>query len=129
MDTKKGYDIKYILILAILGFLLVSRLFFDGFIFGYRTAFVLTNSMEPKIPVGAILIEEKYPEKMQVKLKTGDIITFKIRDGESTMRVTHRIIKIQDGKIYTKGDNNPDRDPWSVMKDQVEGRVVYVFSF
>lgn len=131
MDMKK-VDIGFILLLVVLCFLLVSRLFFDGFIFGYRTAFVLSPSMEPNIPVASLLIEKKYCEEKQVdkqsELKVGDIITFKIRDDGKVMRVTHRIMKIQGNKINTKGDNNPAMDPWFVMKDQVESRVIFVFS-
>lgn len=129
MDMKKRYEIGFIFFLIIFSFLLVTRLFFDGFIFGYRTAFVITDSMEPAIPVTSLLIEKKYSGEKQENLKTGDIITFKTNAGEKTMRVTHRIIKIKDGKIYTKGDNNPARDPWYAVKDHVESRVVFVFPY
>lgn len=131
MDMKKG-DIGLILLLTILLFLLLSRLFFDGFLFGYRTAFVLSESMEPNIPVASLLIEKKYSEEKQTdtqsELMIGDIITFRTDNGEKGMRVTHRIVKVQGDKIYTKGDNNPVMDPWFIMRDQVESRVVYVFS-
>lgn len=129
MDMKKGYDIRFIFIFVILGVLLVSRLFFDGFVFGYRTAFVLTDSMVPTIPVASLLIEKKYSEEEQENLKQGDIITFKTKDEKNTLRVTHRITKLQDGKIYTKGDNNPACDPWPVMKEHVESRVVFIFPY
>ena len=128
MDTKKRYDKSFIFLIAILGLLLISRLFFDGFVFGYRTAFVLSESMEPEIPVASFLIEKNFSEGKHTELNAGDIITFKISDGKRSMRVTHRIIKIQDDRIYTKGDNNHAEDPWTVTKDQVESRVVFVFS-
>ncbi len=36
---------------------------------------------------------------------------------------------IQDNKIYTKGDNNPARDTWFVLKDKVERREAFVFPY
>jgi signal peptidase I len=66
-----------------------------------------TNSMLPTIKEGdwiCFVDYNKYKEKN--KLKIGDIITFKYKDE----RITHRIIKINDKWIITKGDNNKMED-------------------
>jgi len=55
-------------------------------------------------------------------LKVGDVIVFQI-EGQSTP-VVHRIVKIENGQIITKGDHNPTYDPWRPKK--IYGKVVTV---
>ena len=58
-------------------------------------------------------------------LKVGDVIVFKI-PGQNTP-IVHRIVKIENGQIITKGDHNPTYDPWKPQK--IYGKVVGVVPF
>lgn len=83
-------------------------------IFGYSGLVIVSGSMEPTLDIDDLIIikEETYKEQ--------DIVTFK--DGKSF--VTHRIIKIEDDLVYTKGDNNNAQDR-PISKSQIEGKVIY----
>ena len=63
------------------------------------------------------------------EIDVGDVITFHLltEDG-SRVLVTHRIIAIDDGYIYTKGDNNRVSDAVPITMDNVEAKVVKVFN-
>lgn len=65
---------------------------------------VLSQSMEPTIPVGSLVITKEIESN---RISVGDIVTFKAA-GE---QVTHRVVAIEKEKIYTKGDANeiPDK--------------------
>lgn len=95
--------------------------------FGYKFYIVATQSMEPTLNKGDVLISKTV--KNPKELKKGDIITFIAPEGFSNIdaiigqKITHRIITApyqdpQDGKWYvnTQGDNTttnptPDRTP------------------
>ena len=76
---------------------------------------VETGSMENKIHPGDYILLLK-----KDKYYVGDIITFKVKK----YFVTHRIIKIEDDKIITKGDANNEEDD-AIHKNQIEGKVIY----
>lgn len=97
-------------------------------------AIIISPSMTPTLNIGDIVfIKNVNPET----LKIGDIIAFnkiaiptptgeyKIYERPLTI---HRIIniRIQNGKIYfrTKGDANPQPDPWYVPENGVVGVIV-----
>jgi signal peptidase len=80
----------------------------------YQTYFVRSGSMEPTIPVGALVVLTKTdPDALGV----GDIITFENPDDPDVL-VTHRIVVVDDsadGRLCrTKGDANDQPDPWRV---------------
>ncbi|MCD6402926.1 MAG: signal peptidase I [Candidatus Aenigmarchaeota archaeon] len=56
-------------------------------------------------------------------LKVGDVIVF---DANQGYPVVHRVIKIEDGKFYTKGDHNPVQDPWVITPEKIYGKAVFV---
>ena len=58
-------------------------------------------------------------------LKVGDVIVYSIK-GQSTP-IVHRIVKIENGKITTKGDHNPSHDPWTPQK--IYGGAVLVIPY
>ncbi len=76
---------------------------------------VMTGSMETGIHPGDSLLVKK-----QKEYKNGDIVTFKIED----TYVTHRIIKIDNDKVITKGDANNVEDE-EINKDSIVGKVIY----
>ena len=77
---------------------------------------VLTNSMETGIHAGDYIVITKSKE-----YKKGDVITYINEDGYF---ITHRIIKIKDNKVITKGDANNTEDEAIDITD-IKGKLVY----
>ena len=76
---------------------------------------VMTGSMESGIHAGdyiVIMNEKEY--------KIGDVVTY-VRDG---YYITHRIMKINNGKVITKGDANNVEDEEFSMNDII-GKFIY----
>ncbi|MEG1613670.1 MAG: signal peptidase I [Clostridia bacterium] len=69
-------------------------------IFGVYLFQVETESMEPTLDVGKVIVAVKPSSEDSVNV--GDIITFKTTSGKV---VTHRIVDKIDGEFLTKGDN------------------------
>jgi signal peptidase len=80
----------------------------------YRTYAVMSGSMAPRIPVGALVID--LPVSAD-QLRVGDIVSF-LRPDNPAQVVTHRIVKIDSGPggivYHTKGDANGTADDWTV---------------
>ena len=58
-------------------------------------------------------------------LKIGDVIVYDI-NGQTTP-IVHRIVKLDNGQIVTKGDHNPSIDPWTPIK--IYGKAVVVIPY
>lgn len=85
---------------------------------GYTIFQVITGSMADTINVKDIVIV-----KLTKDVKENDIITY--RNGENF--VTHRIIRIEDDQIITKGDaNNTEDNP--ITRNDIVGKVVFIIS-
>lgn len=114
------YVILIILIynIILVGISYISRQDFNG-IFGYKAYNITTNSMEPNINKGDIILIKK--PKKEEKIKIGDLISFK-NDGQI---ITHRIVDISDTngvkRYITKGDNNNVPDLQKISFEQIEG--------
>lgn len=93
-------------------------------IFGYKFLCVLSESMEPDIKKGSLIVIENVDIDM---LETGDVITYSLDNKNIT--VTHRIAKIdwEDGEkvIVTKGDANNCEDNVKVTEEMIVGKVVF----
>lgn len=63
---------------------------------------VLTNSMEPNIMTGDLIIGQKLSETEKNSLQVGDVVTFHMDEVNLN---THRIVEVHDGYYITKGDN------------------------
>ena len=80
---------------------------------------VKTGSMEKAIYVDDIVIEKIL--KKSDEIVENDIITYK-KDG---LLITHRVKKIKNDEIITKGDaNNSEDEP--ISKDNVIGKTIIV---
>jgi len=86
---------------------------------------VLTQSMEPGLPPGTLIVVGPVTF---TDIKVGDVITYQIRSGDPAV-ITHRVIGFTSGEkgdslLLLQGDNNalPD-DP--VREVQVQGRLWY----
>lgn len=80
----------------------------------YRTLTVLSGSMRPGIPVGAMVIVT--PESPQ-DVRAGQIITYRIPVDDRRV-VSHRVVRVVEGEgtdhpvVETQGDANGAPDPW-----------------
>lgn len=96
--------------------------------FGFKPFIVVTQSMEPIIDAGdLILVKEKGKD---YDYKVGDIISFNESDADgSLIIVTHEIVAISgvgdNREIITKGVNNNTTDAGVITPEQIEG--VYLF--
>lgn len=103
-------DILLILIIILLAGYFVLRL--TNVIKIYK---VETGSMEYKIHVGDYILLCK-----SNKYNVDDVVTYRKND----YFITHRIIKIENDKVTTKGDANNMEDA-QIDINQIEGKVVY----
>ncbi|WP_144714719.1 signal peptidase I [Curtobacterium pusillum] len=87
---------------------------------------VLTQSMEPTLPPGTLLVVRPTPV---ADIRIGDVVTYQITSGQPAV-VSHRVVSIassSDGsRTFTlKGDNNALPDPAPVTAAQIRGVVWY----
>ena len=94
---------------------------YTGF-FGIGYAVVVSGSMEPVIHVDDMIVYQRVPRE---EYQIGNVIVYRrpLEDG-SEMLITHRIIRIHEEDVITKGDANPTSDP-KVPWDRVVGKVVW----
>ncbi len=92
---------------------------------GFRTYALVSNSMAPRCPVTSLVLARQ--AVIQSQLKVGDVITF-IAPTPQRQIVTHRISAISGvfpaQAIVSKGDHNPNGDPWILTPGAVLGKVV-----
>jgi signal peptidase len=88
----------------------------------YRILTVLTGSMQPGIPVGAVVVVT--PERPS-QLRVGQIVTYRI-PVEDHRVITHRVVQVLEGGDHpvfqTQGDANNAPDYWLA---QVSGDTVW----
>ena len=95
---------------------------------GFSLFRVMTGSMEPEIPVDALIVVKQTDATL---LAEGDVITFYSRDPSLHGEVnTHRILRIEndeDGEtvFVTKGDANNVEDRYPTLQEDLIGKVVY----
>lgn len=86
-------------------------------LFGHVLCSVQTDSMEPTIKVGDMIVGVKPDE--ETVIEEGDIISFYDRVSGQRIIKTHRVVKVEIaddapdytyGVYYTKGDNAPQQD-------------------
>ncbi|MBQ9017777.1 signal peptidase I [Candidatus Saccharibacteria bacterium] len=100
-------------------------------LFGFRTFTVMSGSMEPNYPVGALIYVK--PVDYQ-NLKAGDVISYVANDDKTV--VTHRIAKIEideaDPSVWrfqTKGDANAVADSKLVHYKNVLGTPIVTIPY
>jgi signal peptidase I len=94
-------------------------------LFGCRSLVVMSGSMEPSIPTGAVVVVKRIPASA---LEVGDVVSF--RSSEEGGRVlTHRVqrVEMQEGRVAveTRGDANTGSESWVIDPQGVVGRVVF----
>lgn len=114
------FSILVLILLFVLGIVIYSFIILDVQekeycnIFGYSIFQIETGSMSKTLEIEDIIIVELGNDN----INKNDIITFR----KDNNLVTHRVVKIEDEKIITKGDNNPKNDE-PIEKEDVLGKV------
>lgn len=89
-------------------------------VFGYKFLIEASNSMQPELNVGDLIIVKETDS-----YRINDVISYK---DEDDVLVTHRIVDIIDenGNTFykTKGDNNLTEDLNLVKEESIEGTLV-----
>ena len=73
---------------------------------------------------GDVLVVRGVPEE---DLKVGEVVVFDI-EGQNTP-IVHRIVKIENGNLITKGDHNPSYDPDRWGKTKIHGEAIFVIPY
>ena len=85
-------------------------------VFGYSVLIIASPSMTGSIEAGDAIIIKKSDS-----YAVGDVITYFPAD--ENFSVTHRIVRMEGDKFYTKGDANQSEDPDPVLIEQIAGKV------
>lgn len=119
MKAKALSAVATVLLLAVMA---VALPFSVPKLFGYQIYNVLTQSMEPAMPVGSVIYVKRCDPQA---LRQGEIITYRLSEATGLVE-THRVVEndTQAKQLITKGDANalPDVDP--VSYERVVGKVV-----
>lgn len=110
------------LIICLSMFVLVLRFLGEApSIFGYSFYYVLTESMEPEIMAGEMILNKSVaPEELQV----GDVITYMGETGDFKNKIiTHKIVGIEGDVFTTQGVANDIPDP-PINSSQILSRYV-----
>ena len=96
-------------------------------VLGYSVFQVMTGSMEPALPEGALLVVRETPPE---EIQPGDVISFFSADPALGGAVnTHRVVRVEkeDGKrlFITKGDANYIEDSFPVEESLLVGKTVF----
>lgn len=89
---------------------------------GYSKDEIDSWSIKDGFLKGDVLIVKGVPME---DLEVGEVIVFDIK-GQNTP-IVHRIVKIEDGQLTTKGDHNPSYDPWKLTK--IHGQAIFVIPY
>jgi len=124
---RRTLDIVLIaLILLVLATVIVARVI--PAVTGGATFVVGGGSMEPTIPMGAVVIAIPAPAE---ELAIGDVVSLQV--GEDKAVFTHRITRLvqREGALWlqTKGDANDSEDPSIIPATAVIGRVAVTLPF
>ena len=87
---------------------------------------VLTQSMEPRLPPGTLLVVRPTPAR---DIRVGDVLTYQITSGQAAV-ISHRVVAITSSStgartFVTKGDANAEADPDPVTVPQIRGTLWY----
>jgi signal peptidase len=82
--------------------------------FGYGTAVILSGSMEPTISKDDVILVQA-----QSDYALHDIVVYQSGD----TLIVHRIVRMEDDKVWTKGDANTDEDA-AIEKSAIKGKVI-----
>ncbi len=125
-----GFTTLLLLVAVVCGLFFTLQSLSTGYVsFGGMSVFrVITGSMEPRIPVGSLLLSKRTDIE---NIAVSDVVCFKSKEfGGKNIIITHRVTGIYetpDGQILlqTKGDANLIADTSEVTEENLIGRVVW----
>ena len=100
--------------------LIIGTIFIALYVIGIEPFVVISGSMEPAIPVGSLSFVNKHVKYENIK--ENDVIAFTLGTGD---KVTHRVVKITEDGIETKGDANSASDGVSTTKANFIGKNIF----
>lgn len=111
-------NVLYRIFIFLVTFIIIINLLsmFNVSLFGFKIFRIGSGSMEPYLKKNDIILVS---HKKQYKVN--DVITFKNQYNEI---ITHRIIKMNNEEIITKGDANNVEDDKILLKNVI-GRVIF----
>lgn len=112
------YSMIFAIIILLLYGIIQQKITNEKYIhlFGYTLLEVVTGSMSGTIEIGDGVIV-----KLTSDIKEDDVIVYKNED----KLITHRLIKLDENTLITKGDANNVQDA-PITKDMVMGKVIFV---
>jgi len=122
-----GFFMRRILSISLILFLVFCGIIIStqGNFLGYKLLVVISGSMEPDVPVGAIIGVKAVPPDA---IELGDVITYK--ESSTSALVTHRVVSIdKDNNFITKGDANEKSDPDLVYSNSLIGKTFFVLPY
>ena len=127
-DIRRSFIVQRVTTVILLIFLIVTIAVTYG-AFRYYAIAIGSDSMNPKIKKGDVVIVEKIPQDNIGSLKVGEVLVYKYND----IVVVHRIIKMENINEYyyfrTKGDNNNTEDAWTIDQVSVVGKAVTMIPY
>lgn len=127
-DIRRSFLTQRITTVVLVIFLTVVIALTSG-VFKYYALAIGSDSMNPKIKKGDVVIVEKLSQENIGTLKVGEVLVYKYND----MVVVHRIVKMEkiDDNYYfrTKGDNNTAEDAWTINQSSVIGKTVAMIPY
>ena len=97
---------------------LCGVLFLVLFLLGIKPFIVMSGSMEPEIQTGSLVFVDTRDTE---NISEGDIIAFE----SGGNAVTHRVKRVENGNIITKGDANNNTDGEIINQSAVIGKTIH----
>lgn len=88
-----------------------------AFLLGYKVQLIKSDSMAPELVVNSLIFVKDEPYD---RVNTKDIIVYKTADGKY---ICHRVARMIEEGLITKGDNNRVEDDHAVTADNYIGKV------
>ena len=107
-------------VLAIIA-LVVAVFAFVHFSPDYAMYSVRTESMNPAIKMGDMIVTGPLNGLFSGELQPGEVVTY-IRNEEL---ITHRVVSVDGNTLLTKGDAMEESDPWTVAMSDVSGAYLF----
>ena len=122
-NVKKIWNaVTWLLVTAVV---LLAVLLVGVRLVGFQAYTVLSGSMEPNIPVGALIyVKDVDPADVQ----PNDVITYVL---SNNMPSTHRVVRVdaENQHFYTKGDANETEDGAPVHFKNLLGKPVFTIPY
>lgn len=107
-------------VLAIIA-LVVAVFAFVHFSPDYAMYSVRTESMNPAIKMGDMIVTGPLNGLFSGELQPGEVVTYIRNEG----LITHRVVSVDGNTLLTKGDAMEESDPWTVAMSDVSGAYLF----